>query len=60
MQQIAEKHDLTIPVLVDSAGVVAQAYQVGSVPQFYVVSEEGIISSFARGMPPVWEALQKL
>ena len=60
VQQIVENHDLTIPVLVDSAGVVAQAYQVGGVPQFYVVSEEGTIASFARGMPPVWEAVQKL
>ena len=60
VQQIVEKHDLTIPVLVDSAGAVAQAYKIGGVPQFYVVSEEGTISSFARGMPPVWEAVQKL
>lgn len=60
VQQIVENHDLAMPVLVDSAGTVAQAYQIGGVPQFYVVSEEGIIASFARGMPPVWEALQKL
>ena len=60
VQQIVENHDLAIPVLVDSAGVVAQAYQIGGVPQFYVVSEEGVIASFARGMPPVWEAVQKL
>ncbi|MCY4606945.1 MAG: redoxin domain-containing protein [Gemmatimonadetes bacterium] len=60
VQQIVENHDLAIPVLVDSAGVVAQAYQIGGVPQFYVVSEKGTISSFARGMPPVWEAVQKL
>ena len=59
-QQIVENHDLAIPVLVDSAGAVAQAYQVGSVPQFYAVSEEGTIASFARGMPTVWEAVQKL
>ena len=60
VQQIVENHDLAIPVLVDSAGVVAQAYKIGGVPQFYVVSEEGTIASFARGMPPVWEAVQKL
>ena len=60
VQQIVENHDLAIPVLVDSAGVVARAYQIGGVPQFYVVSEEGTIASFARGMPPVWEAVQKL
>ena len=60
VQQIVENHDLAMPVLVDSAGTVAQAYQIGGVPQFYVVSEEGIIASFARGMPTVWEALQKL
>ena len=60
VQKIVENHDLAIPVLVDSAGVVAQAYQIGGVPQFYVVSEEGIIASFVRGMPPVWEAVQKL
>ena len=60
VQQIVENHDLAMPVLVDSAGTVAQAYQIGGVPQFYVVSEEGIIASFARGMPPVWEAVQKL
>ena len=60
VQQIVEKHDLAIPVLVDSAGVVAQAYQIGGVPQFYVVNEEGVIASFARGMPPVWEAVQNL
>ncbi len=60
VQQIVENHDLTIPVLVDSAGVVAQAYQVGGVPQFYVVNEEGTVASFARGMPPVWAAVQKL
>lgn len=60
VQQIVENHDLTIPVLVDSASVVAQAYQIGGVPQFYVVSEEGSIASFARGMPSVWEAVQKL
>jgi peroxiredoxin len=60
VQQIVENHDLTIPVLVDSTGVVTQAYQIGGVPQFYVVSEEGTIASFARGMHPVWEAVQKL
>lgn len=60
VQQIVENHDLAIPVLVDSAGVVAQAYQIGGVPQFYVMSEEGTIASFARGMPSVWEAVQKL
>ena len=60
VQQIVENHDLAIPVLVDSAGIVAQAYQIGGVPQFYVVNEEGTIASFARGMPPVWEAVQKL
>ena len=60
VQQIVENHDLAIPVLVDSAGVVAQAYQIGGVPQSYVVSEEGGIASFARGMPLVWEAVQKL
>ena len=60
VQQVVENHDLTIPVLVDSTGAVAQAYQIGGVPQFYVVSEEGTIASFARGMPPVWEAVQRL
>ena len=60
VQQIVENHDLAIPVLVDSAGAVAQTYQIGSVPQFYVVSEEGTIASFARGMRPVWDAVQKL
>ena len=60
VQQIVKNHDLAIPVLVDSAGVVAQAYRIGGVPQFYVVSEEGTIASFARGMPSVWEAVQKL
>ena len=60
VQQIVENHDLAIPVLVDSAGVVAQTYQIGGVPQFYVVSEEGTIASSARGMPLVWEAVQKL
>ena len=60
VQQIVKTHDLAIPVLVDSAGAVAQAYQVGGVPQFYVVNEEGTIASFARGMPSVWEAVQKL
>ena len=60
VQQIVKNHNLAIPVLVDSAGVVAQAYQLGGVPQFYVVSEEGTIASFARGMPSVWEAVQKL
>ena len=60
VQQIVETHDLAIPVLVDSAGVVAQAYQIGGVPQLYVVSEEGTIAAFARGMPSVWEAVQKL
>ena len=59
-QQIVENHDLTIPVLVDSAGTVAQAYKIGGVPQFYMVNEEGTIASFVRGMPPVWEAVQKL
>ena len=60
VQQIVENHDLDIPVLVDSAGTVAQAYQVEGVPQFYAISEKGTIASFARGMPPVWEAVQKL
>lgn len=60
VQQIVENHNLAIPVLVDSAGAVAQAYQIGGVPQFYVVSEKGTIASFARGMPTVWEAVQKL
>ena len=60
VQQIVENHDLAIPVLVDSAGAVSQAYKVGGVPQFYVVSEEGTVASFARGMPPVWEAVQNL
>ena len=60
VHQIVENHDLAIPVLVDSAGVVARAYQIGGVPQFYVVNEEGTIASFARGMPSVWEAVQKL
>ncbi len=60
VQQSVENHDLAIPVLVDSAGAVAQAYQIGGVPQFYVVSEGGTIASFARGMPSVWEAVQKL
>ncbi|MXX39178.1 MAG: TlpA family protein disulfide reductase [Gemmatimonadetes bacterium] len=60
VQQIVKNHDLTIPVLVDSAGAVSQAYRIGGVPQFYVVSEEGTIASFARGMPSVWEAVQKL
>lgn len=60
VQQIVKTHALAIPVLVDSAGAVAQAYQVGGVPQLYVVSEEGTIASFARGMPSVWEAVQKL
>ena len=60
VQQTVENHDLAIPVLVDSAGAIARAYQIGGVPQFYVVSEEGTIVSFARGMPSVWEAVQKL
>ena len=60
VQQIVKNHDLAIPVLVDSAGAVSQAYRIGGVPQFYVVSEEGTIASFARGMPSVWEAVQKL
>ncbi len=60
VQQIVENHDLAIPVLVDSTGAVSQAYQIGGVPQFYVVSEEGTVDAFAHGMPTVWEAVQKL
>ncbi len=59
-RQIVEQHDLAIPVLIDSAGVVAQAYKIGGVPQFYAVSAEGTITSFARGLPSVWEAVQGL
>ena len=59
-RQIVEQHDLAMPVLIDSAGVVAQAYRIGGVPQFYVVSAEGSITSFAHGLPSVWEAVQGL
>ena len=58
-QKIEQTHVLAFPVLVDSTGVIHQAYKVAGVPLVYIVDEEGKIMAGTTGMPGAWEMIEK-
>lgn len=59
-QRLAQAHELTSPVLVDSTGAVQQAYQVQGVPTVCVVDAQGRVAANGRGLPASWQLLQTM
>ena len=54
-RKISETYSFTYPVLIDSAGAIAQAYKTPGVPTVYQVDAAGRVVDLAVGWPPAWE-----
>ena len=54
-RKISETYSFTYPVLIDSAGAIAQAYKTPGVPTVYQVDAAGRVVDLVVGWPPAWE-----
>ena len=53
-RKIRETYSFAYPVLIDSAGVISQAYKTPGVPTVYQIDTEGNVVDLAVGWPPAW------
>ena len=57
-RKISETYSFNYPVLIDSAGVISQAYKTPGVPTVYQLDTEGNVVDLVVGWPSAWHFVQ--